>query len=348
MAEILLVGADKDRASGLRSLLRADGHEVTWDRSIARWTEREREIGAEVVVAAVDPSERLFGDRTGQRRGFPAPLLVVQHDAEIFAEPHVEERVVDRLSGAVMGDEFLARVDALVRVHRVVRGETDRAARGGPAPVPTGISNRIARWLRARLPRDEKPQAPYLEVASRVAEWADRRDAFQPGHAERVAAFCELIGGVLGLPEAESQALMRAALLHDVGKIGLPVELLHQRQPLEDAQRRLIRTHPARGAAILRALTPDEDVARMVLYHHECPNGRGYYGKAPEAVPRGARVLAVAEAYDAMTSSTFSDPLVPEAALDVLRSQKGERYEAEVVDALAQALAPRRGLVLSH
>ena len=144
--------------------------------------------------------------------------------------------------------------------------------------------------------------------------------------------------------EEETTDLLRAAMLHDIGKVGLPVEVLHQKRPLDENQRRLIRTHPARGAALLLALERDEQVARVVLYHHERPDGGGYYGKTDD-VPRAARVLAVAETYDAMTSSQMRATLESSAALACLSEEKGEAFDAECVEALTDHLRPRRSCI---
>ena len=307
MARVLLLGPDRQRAAGLRSLLARDGHHVTWLRSLESWATHERESQPDLVLAAVAPTEAvLAGDRPGA--GFAAPLLFLQQERDFPRLPEGGRRLVERLASPFMHEELLARVDALVRVRRIVERRTDGA------PVEPGggwsrLRRHMSAWLRSRLPDPVRPEGPYLEVAARVAEWADRRDAFEPGHAARVTSFSAMIAEGLGMGEGETEGLLRAAMLHDIGKVALPVEVLHQVAPLEEAQRRLIRTHPARGAALLRALDGDENVARVVLYHHERPDGRGYYKKPSEGVPRAALALAVAEPYDAMTSSLLGEPV---------------------------------------
>ena len=99
-------------------------------------------------------------------------------------------------------------------------------------------------------------------------------------------------------------------MLHDIGKVALPVEVLRHKGPLEETQMRLVRTHAERGAAILRALDKDEVVADTILYHHEYVDGSGYYGRTAASIPRAARILAVAEAYDAMTTSLVRKRLI--------------------------------------
>jgi len=351
VARILLLGPDRDRAGGLRSLLRQDSHEIHWRRSVERWLDAERDFVPELVVAAVRSTESVLRGRAPARRGFPAPLLFVQNESDLYRDLQIEDRLVDRLESPFMSEEFLARIDALVRVRRVIlreSGRPDTAAgedrdRDGRSDGPwKGIASRFAAVLGTRVPRFEKPVAPYLEVAARVAEWADARDGFDPGHAERVASFCGMMADNLRLPDSEASALIRAAMLHDIGKVGLPIELLRHEGPLDDHQMRLVRTHAERGADLLRALDTEDAVADTILYHHERADGSGYEGKTLDATPPAARILAVAETYDAMTRSRVRSTLEPPEALRALEDGKGTKYDPDCVEALSRALRPPR------
>jgi len=337
MGQILLLGPDRDRARDLRGLLRLDGHEVRWQTSFANWTASEQALGAEVVIAASDSVERVMAGDCHPPRGFPAPLLVVQQESSFGHQPQSPRRLVDMISGPFMSEELLGRVDALIKVRNVIRNI--------PATAETrnrgGVAARFMSLLGARAPRYEKPVAPYLEVAARVAEWADQRDAFEPGHSERVTSFCAMIAEGLTMDPQETSALLRAAMLHDIGKVSVPVEVLHQQTPLQENQLRMIRTHPKRGAALIRALDRDQAVVDTVLYHHECPDGSGYYGAGPEKTPRSARALAVAEVYDAMTSSRIRARLSRDEALVQLSERKGKTLDSDCVEALVDTLKPR-------
>ena len=193
MASILLMGPDRDRTAGIRTLLRQDGHRVVQHREVRDWRVREREILPELVIAAVESAEEVLGQQGKRPRGFPAPLLFVQHDADFCRSIHLDERLVDRITSPFMSEDLLGRVDALVRVRRVIRHDPALRKNADPdedsqatARRLRGLGSRMAALLGARIPRYVKPLGSYLEVAARVAEWADRRDAFEPGHAERV------------------------------------------------------------------------------------------------------------------------------------------------------------------
>ena len=343
MANLLLVGSDRERTAGIRSLLRQDAHRVTILRTVDQWRDVEREVRPELIIATSDFSDGVLTRRARPMRGFPAPLLFVQFDAEIARDIQLDERLVDCVSSPFMQEELLARVDALVRVRRVIHHDPAAAqpTASRSARRPGALGERLVALLGARIPRPEKPLTPYLEVAARVAEWADRRDAFEPGHAERVTSLCSMMAEGLGVGDHEVSALLRAAMLHDIGKVSVPVDILHQQAPLEESQMRLIRAHPRRGAALMRALDRDEEVADTILYHHERPNGGGYYGLDGDRIPRSARILAVAEVFDAMTNCRIRERVSPEVALGRLPEIRGEILDADCVDALVDKLRPR-------
>ena len=316
-----------------------DGHRVLPVRDAERWRDAEREAASEVVVLAVaDPAAYLAPTRA-VAHGFPAPVLLVQQASDEGDAPHLEERIVDRIASPFGAEELLGRVDALVRVRRVVLRHD--APGEGTAGTMSRLAASLRSILRSRVPRYLKPTAPYLEVAARVADWSDRRDGFEPGHAERVTAFSAMIADELELSDADASSLLRAAMLHDIGKVALPVEILRRQGPLEDAQIRLLRSHAERGASILRALDPDEEVAESVLYHHEHIDGNGYFGRRGDEIPLHAKILAVAEGYDAMTTSLVRKPLSGEAAIGLMQDRRGGQWDPDCVDALTKALRPR-------
>jgi putative nucleotidyltransferase with HDIG domain len=293
------------------------------------------------VVAAVATPDAVLSVPMGRVRGFAPPILFVHRESDDAGEPQIDERMIDRIASPFAAEELLGRVDALIRVRRVVmRQEREDGTGGAQAHAAGRWTGVLASLLRSRVPRHVKPPAPYLEVAARVAQWSDRRDGFEPGHAERVTNFAAMIADEFGLADGETAPLLRAAMLHDVGKVALPIEILRQMTPLEESQMRLVRTHPERGAAILRALDKDDAVADAILYHHENFDGTGYYGRKSDAIPRAARILAVAEGFDAMTTSIVRKRLSTEAAIGRMRDRRGGQWDGECVDALVGALRP--------
>jgi putative nucleotidyltransferase with HDIG domain len=341
MANVLVVGDDKERTQGVRSILALDGHRVATAREVSRWRDDERAGTPDVVVAAVAAADAVLSVPLRGARGFAPPILFVHRETDEFKEPYVEERLIDSMASPFAAEDLLGRVDALVRVRRVVMHQREPSADGDPeASSPRGWGLGLASWMRARVPRLAKPAAAYLDVAACAARWSDRRDGFEPGHAERVTNFAAMIADELGLPDGETSALLRAAMLHDIGKVALPVEVLRQTSPLAANQMRLMRTHAERGAAILRALDRDDQAADTILHHHENIDGSGYLGCKGDAISRSARILSVAEGFDAMTTSLVKERLTPDAAIGVMRERSGTQWDADCVRALVGTLRP--------
>ena len=343
MARILLLSESRSKALDLRSILSQDGLTVEWLKNTDQWRDAELQFRPEVLVATPEAQATLLSTERRRSRGFPAPLLFVQKEDEMARDLFLDDRFVDRLTSPFMVEEFLARVDALIRARRVInRGKGITAGPARRGSVVSRVGARLRATLGQRVPRFEKPLGIYQEVAARIADWADRRDVFEPGHAERVSGFCGMIAEKLDLDDHSIVALVRAAMLHDVGKVALPVEILHQQAPLREEQVRLIRTHPQRGAALLHELDPDDSIADTILYHHEQPDGEGYYGLKSGEIPTSAAILGVAECYDAMTTTRLSEPLTSGQALSRLREMGGTKFSEPAVAALIDAVGPTR------
>lgn len=168
----------------------------------------------------------------------------------------------------------------------------------------------------------------------------EAKDAYTRGHSERVADYSEQIARQLHLPEDDIDKLKFAALLHDLGKIGIQRRILSKVGRLSPDEFTLMREHPELAATILRNVEFLEDVIPTIYHHHEHYNGDGYQGHLKgEQIPLAARILSVADAYDAMTSARpYRGALTPEAAAAELVSCCGSQFDRRVVNALLAAV----------
>ncbi len=185
-----------------------------------------------------------------------------------------------------------------------------------------------------------------LEVVLALAETVDVRDQGSAGHSQTVGRYSELIARELGLSVRQADRVRLAGLLHDVGKVGVPEEVLRKPGPLDDRERALVQKHSEVAAHLLD--DPElEDVASWVLAHQERPDGKGYpHGLKGEEVPLEGRILAVADAYEAMTSErTYRETLSHDAAQTELIECAGTQFDKRVVQAFFRALE-REGLRL--
>jgi HD-GYP domain-containing protein (c-di-GMP phosphodiesterase class II) len=185
---------------------------------------------------------------------------------------------------------------------------------------------------------------PAIEPLDRLGgaiELLDRRDPSSARHRRAVARYSLAIAIAAGFSPAERDLLRRAALLHDVGKLALPARVLAGASPLSDDEWELVRAHPGRGGVIISLLGGGDELAAVVAAHHERVDGRGYpRGLKGAEIPALARILAVAETYDAMTAEgSYRRPMPVVRALRRLSKASGTQLEPRFVEILVGALA---------
>lgn len=167
----------------------------------------------------------------------------------------------------------------------------------------------------------------------------EARDPYARGHSSRVTVFAQAIAKRIGLDKERLSVLRLGALLHDVGKLAVPPAVLLKHGPLTEAEFVQVRRHPAAGVRMLRSLGAPREILPTVLHHHERWDGAGYpRGRAGERIPLEARILAVADSFDAMTSTRpYRAPRQAEDALDELRRFAGSQFDPELVGVFAEA-----------
>jgi putative nucleotidyltransferase with HDIG domain len=187
---------------------------------------------------------------------------------------------------------------------------------------------------------EAQTQAAYTGSIRALATALDARDPYTAGHSERVSVLSVAIARALKRPDDEIEVIRLGALLHDIGKIGVPDQVLLKPGALTDAEFDIIKQHPVAGARILRSVPFLVNHIPIVELHHERPDGRGYpYGLRGDEIPMPARIVHVADAYDAITSKrAYRDARPSGDALREIWRFAGTEFHAEVVGALATAL----------
>src|SRR5579884_2269070 len=193
--------------------------------------------------------------------------------------------------------------------------------------------------FQAERTRRQEIQRAYLETIRMLAAAVEARDPYTGGHLERVTHYALVIARALGWTGERLSETEMGAILHDIGKIGIQDAILRKAGPLSPEEWEHMRTHPIIGTQILRGITFLEPVIPYVRHHHERYDGKGYpEGLAGEDIPIGGRLIAVADAFDAMTSSRpYRPAMCAEAALAELRSSAGTQLDPKIVDAFMVA-----------
>lgn len=175
----------------------------------------------------------------------------------------------------------------------------------------------------------------YMQTIEILRHVVESRDKETKGHSERVAMLAKELAEEIGLSSDDVETIHVAGLFHDVGKIGIPDSILLKNGPLTEEEFQTIQGHPAEGERIIMSYAPFEKLLNIVRGHHERYNGTGYPdGKSGEDICLGARVIAVADSFDAMMSNrTYRKGLGLDTALNELEKGRGTQFDPNIVDA---------------
>jgi putative nucleotidyltransferase with HDIG domain len=332
----------------------------------------DRRLGGERIhrLRARDAGNRLHGERRHAHRRESLDALLVGQRLEKADQdlpvPQAAQLLLARL--AHLGDDFRGP-----RVAQLGARLSERVVREGRSLAGTGLHDDVDprfRELRDELGDERDPPLARLRLLrnadphgsrtlfpgrdrghgiehtesvgslARLSAAIEARDPYARGHSSRVTVFAQAMARRMGLDKERVSTLRLGALLHDVGKLAVPSSVLLKRGPLTEAEFGQMRRHPAAGARMLETLGAPP-ILPVVLHHHERWDGAGYpTGRQAEQIPLEARVLCIADSFDAMTSTRpYRAPRRPDEALDELERCAGTQFDPELVDAFAKAWA---------
>ena len=193
---------------------------------------------------------------------------------------------------------------------------------------------------------EAETRSAYLGAIRALAAALDARDPYTAGHSERVSTLSVMMGRIMDISSNELEILRLGALLHDIGKIGISDEILRKAGPLTPAEFEQIKRHPALGARILRQVPFLAPHLPIVELHHERPDGRGYpFGLRADDIPLAARIVHVADAFDAITSArAYRAARGASEAFAELQRHAGTQFDMTCVDALLAAMPSSHGM----
>lgn len=190
---------------------------------------------------------------------------------------------------------------------------------------------------------DKVSEITFQAIAS-ITSIVDAKDSYTDDHSIRVASYSCLIADELGWGPKEIENLYHAALLHDIGKVGIQDSILKKSDSLSENEYEIMKTHTSIGAFILKELSFLDRADEGALYHHERFDGTGYpFGLRGEAIPINARVICVADSFDAMnTNRAYREKCTDDYIMDEIRKGRGKQFDPEIVDALLRCIEKQK------
>ena len=263
--------------------------------------------------------------RTARLLALLAVLLSI--GVSIFAA----RRITNPLSVLTESSRAIAKGDFTQRVHLMSRTEI-----GELAQTFNTMSEELEHFVEDLKRAAEENRALFMGSIQMLAGAVDEKDPYTRGHSDRVTRYSLLIAKELGLPASFMETLQISAQLHDVGKIGIEDHILKKPGALTEEEFEVMKTHTTKGANILRPVPQLAEMLPGIELHHEALDGRGYpYGLKGEQIPLLARVIAVADTFDALTTNRpYQQAHTPEQALEIIKNIAGKRLDPEAVNAL--------------
>ena len=268
--------------------------------------------------------------RNGRLLALAAVLLSV--GVSIFAA----RRITNPLQVLTQSSRALARGDFSQRVNLWSRTEI-----GELAHTFNTMSDELERFVEHLKRAAEENRELFMGSIQMLAGAVDEKDPYTRGHSDRVTRYSLLIAKQMNLPETFLEILRISAQLHDVGKIGIEDHILRKPGALTAEEFEVMKTHTTKGANILRPVAQLAEMLPGIELHHEALDGRGYpYGLQGEQIPLLARVIAVADTFDALTTNRpYQTAHTPEQALQIIKNLAGKRLDPIAVEALLAVCA---------
>ena len=264
-----------------------------------------------------------------QRTALLLALLLVF--LSILVSIFAARRITNPLEVLTQSSRALAHGDFSQRVHLASRTEI-----GELAETFNTMSQELERFIEDLKRAAEENRALFMGSIQMLAGAVDEKDPYTRGHSDRVTRYSLLVAKEMNLPAAFLETLQISAQLHDVGKIGIEDDILKKPGALTEEEFEVMKTHTTKGANILRPVTQLAEMLPGIELHHEALDGRGYpYGLKGDQIPLLARVIAVADTFDALTTNRpYQQAHTPEQALQIVRNLAGKRLDPDAVAAL--------------
>jgi HD-GYP domain-containing protein (c-di-GMP phosphodiesterase class II) len=258
-------------------------------------------------------------------------LALIAVLASVLVSIFAARRITNPLHVLTESSRALARGDFSQRVHLWSRTEI-----GELAQTFNSMSDELERFVEDLKRAADENRALFMGSIQMLAGAVDEKDPYTRGHSDRVTRYSLMIAKEMNLPSSFMEILQVSAQLHDVGKIGIEDHILKKPGALTEEEFEVMKTHTTKGANILRPVTQLAEMLPGIELHHEALDGRGYpYGLKGDQIPLLARVIAVADTFDALTTNRpYQRAHTPDEALQIIKNLAGKRLDPAAVAAL--------------
>jgi HD-GYP domain-containing protein (c-di-GMP phosphodiesterase class II) len=309
----------------------------TREFNMATGKERVEMLGTYSPVTSLDwavivqkPQREAYRDMYDMQRN--ARLLALAAVlASVLVSIFAARRITNPLHVLTESSRALAKGDFSQRVHLWSRTEI-----GELAQTFNTMSEELERFVEDLKRAADENRALFMGSIQMLAGAVDEKDPYTRGHSDRVTRYSLLIAKEMDLPATFMEVLQISAQLHDVGKIGIEDHILKKPGALTEEEFEVMKTHTTKGANILRPVTQLAEMLPGIELHHEALDGRGYpYGLKGDQIPLLARVIAVADTFDALTTNRpYQQAHTPDQALQIIKNLAGKRLDPAAVAAL--------------
>ncbi len=269
-------------------------------------------------------------------------LIILDRDYQVLYRNKLGTELVPELSKEAFSQEYLFRDDRVYKLERkemqpkkgrkiylcLLRDVTDSYH------YEEHLEHEVAIQTSKLEERGRKMEQMSIQVVRALADTIDAKDKYTKGHSTRVARYAVRLAKELGYSEEELSNLRNVALLHDIGKVSVPDSVLNKPDKLTDIEYEVIKSHAAVGGDILSNISVLPGLKEAARYHHERYDGKGYpEGLKGEEIPEIARIVCIADAYDAMSSRrVYRNSLSPEKIREELVRGKGTQFDPDFVE----------------
>ncbi|MEN6624160.1 MAG: HD domain-containing phosphohydrolase [Smithella sp.] len=299
-----------------------------WGDSLSGYAPVKDHEGKTIAVLGVDITADVLSETGRNIRTTIWIILAIGLVSSIILGLWLSARISQRVINLVEGTQHVAGGDMKYRVNIEGNDEIGQLAKS-------------FNWMTESLQDARKKLNDYfIRIVQSLVLSLEAKDIYTAGHSERVAEYAVQIAARIGLSEEIIEQLKEAALLHDIGKLGIPENILNKNGPLTAMERTEINNHPIVGGKILKPVFLNEDMLTAITEHHERYDGTGTpAGLAGDQISIYARITAVADTYDAMTSTrAYRSSMDKEWAINELEKGKGSQFDPYIVDVFIKIL----------